>query len=80
MPAAKLTTKGQITLPKVVRERLHLHTGDRVDFRIDDDGRVELRRAGVRLEALRGILARRGGKPVSVEDMDEAIARVHRKR
>ena len=80
MPTSTLTTKGQITLPKTVREHLHLDTGDRVDFRIDDDGRVELRRAGVRLEVLRGILARRKARAVSVEEMDDAIARLHRKR
>lgn len=35
--AAKLTTKGQITIPQEVRERLDLHAGDNVIFRLDDE-------------------------------------------
>lgn len=42
MPSAKLTSKGQITIPKEVREALGLHTGDRLAFRVHDDGRVEV--------------------------------------
>ncbi len=34
--SAKLTTKGQITLPKAVRDALDLSTGDRVLFRVED--------------------------------------------
>ncbi|HYY88960.1 MAG TPA: AbrB/MazE/SpoVT family DNA-binding domain-containing protein, partial [Chloroflexota bacterium] len=33
--AAKLTSKGQVTLPKVVREALGLHEGDQVLFRVE---------------------------------------------
>ena len=32
MPRAKLTSKGQVTIPRVVRERLGLETGDEIDF------------------------------------------------
>ena len=32
MPRAKLTSKGQVTIPRVVRERLGLQTGDEIDF------------------------------------------------
>jgi len=35
--AAKMTSKGQITVPKVVRERLELEPGDQVLFRLQDD-------------------------------------------
>ena len=35
MPTATLTTKGQITIPQAVRQRLGLKTGDRVDFVFD---------------------------------------------
>lgn len=33
--AARLTSKGQITLPKAVRDALGLHEGDRVVFRVE---------------------------------------------
>jgi AbrB family looped-hinge helix DNA binding protein len=38
--AAKMTSKGQITVPKVVRERLELEPGDQVLFRLQDDQAV----------------------------------------
>lgn len=33
--AARLTSKGQITLPKAIRDALGLHEGDRVVFRVE---------------------------------------------
>ncbi len=40
MPAATITSKGQITLPKAVRDHLQLETGQRIEFLIGDDGTV----------------------------------------
>jgi AbrB family looped-hinge helix DNA binding protein len=39
-----LTTKGQITLPVELRRRWDLKPGDRIDFCLEDDGRVILRK------------------------------------
>jgi antitoxin PrlF len=33
--AARLTSKGQITIPKAVREALDLHAGDELVFRVE---------------------------------------------
>jgi len=41
---SKLTTKGQITIPKVVREKLNLKTGDIVVF-IERNGEIIIRRS-----------------------------------
>jgi AbrB family looped-hinge helix DNA binding protein len=41
---AKLTTKGQITLPVVLRRLWDLNSGDEIDFTLQDDGRVLLRK------------------------------------
>jgi len=35
--ASTVTTKGQVTIPKAVRDRLGLHAGDAVDFRFDSE-------------------------------------------
>ncbi|MEO8327798.1 MAG: AbrB/MazE/SpoVT family DNA-binding domain-containing protein [Nitrospirota bacterium] len=40
MAAATLTSKGQITLPKKIREQLKLQPGDRVEFLVGPDGRI----------------------------------------
>jgi AbrB family looped-hinge helix DNA binding protein len=41
--AAKLSSKGQITLPRAVREALSLQEGDRVVFRVEGDRAVMAR-------------------------------------
>ena len=75
-----LTSKGQLTLPKPIRELLRLHPGDAVDFVIDDQGEVRVRAGRFDARDLRGLLRKPGRKPVSLEAMDEAIrsARAHR--
>ena len=75
MPSATLTSKGQLTLPKAIRERLRLGAGDRVDFIVTDDGTVVLRPATVDVRELKGLLHRRGLKPLSVEEMNAVIRR-----
>jgi AbrB family looped-hinge helix DNA binding protein len=69
---ATLNSTGQITLPKAVRERLHLGAGDRVTFVIEGDGAVRLvpKRGSVR--TLKGVLPR-PAVPVSLDDMERAI-------
>jgi len=44
--ANRVTRKGQVTIPKPVRDRLGIRPGTPVDFRMDDDGRVVLAKAG----------------------------------
>lgn len=40
--ATTVTSKGQVTIPKPVRDRLGIKPGNAVDFRMDPDGRVVL--------------------------------------
>lgn len=75
MASSTLTSKGQTTIPKEIRSRLHLETGDRVEYVVEDDGRVVLRPLTAPISALAGMLQAKSRKPVSIEDMDEAIAR-----
>jgi AbrB family looped-hinge helix DNA binding protein len=76
MPSASLTSKGQITIPKVIRELLQIKTGDRVEFVVDGD-LVVLRPGTLDFRSLRGLLHEAGRKPVSLEQMDAAVAKAH---
>ena len=42
----RVTSKGQVTIPKPVRDRLGIKTGTEVDFEVAEDGRAFLRRTG----------------------------------
>ena len=73
MPVSTLTSKGQTTIPKEVRNHLKLRTGDQIDFVIEPDGSVVIRPATVHVRELKGILHRKGMKPQSLEAMNAAI-------
>jgi AbrB family looped-hinge helix DNA binding protein len=76
MASASLTSKGQITIPKVIRDLLQVKTGDRVDFVVDGD-HVVLRAGTLDFRALRGLLHQPGRKAVSLRAMDAAVAKAH---
>lgn len=74
MTQATLTSKGQITIPKVVRDKLHLSTGEKVEFIIGSDNTVTLRPITRKVDEVFGRLRRyRKSTPVAVEEMDQAI-------
>jgi AbrB family looped-hinge helix DNA binding protein len=80
MAMTTVTSKGQVTIPKPIREFLKIKTGDQLDFVIADDGRVLVRPATVAVEELKGLLHRPGRRPVTLAQMEAAIARRHGKR
>lgn len=67
-----ITKKGQATIPKEIREHLRLKPGDRVKFFMHPDGSVVLL-PKLPVTALKGMVKRRQ-RPVTVEEMDEAVA------
>ncbi len=67
-----ITVKGQATIPKIVREHLHLKPGDRVKFFFHPDGTVVML-PKLPVSTLRGMLPR-ARRPVSLARMREAIA------
>ena len=73
MPTGTMTSKGQITIPKPVRDDLGLVNGSHVTFTRTPDGDYLLRREPRSIRSLRGSL-RYDGPAVSVEEMNEAIA------
>ena len=80
MAAATITSKGQITIPKEVRERLKLRTGDRVNFVVQPDGDVLIKPAKIDIRELAGMLHRSGRKAVTIEGMDAGLGRLFAKR
>jgi len=74
MSTSTLTSKGQTTIPKDVRKRLNLRPGDRLEFVIDEDGRVLVLPASIDASELAGML-KSPARPVSVEDMNRSIRR-----
>jgi AbrB family looped-hinge helix DNA binding protein len=72
MARTTLTSKGQVTLPKEIRDQLGLEAGVRFECYVDRDGQVVLVPLTVKLEDLIGILPH-PGPPKSVEEINEAI-------
>ena len=73
MPTATMTSKGQITIPAMVRAALGVEAGDRVEFVEVEPGRFELVAATQPVTALKG-LVRKPVLPVTVSAMNAAIA------
>lgn len=73
MATATLTSKGQLTLPKSVRDRMGLDSGDRVEFVEVTDGVFNIVAATRDVRELKGIIPK-PEKSVSLEDMNRAIA------
>lgn len=73
MSTATMTTKGQITIPAMVRAALGVEAGDRVEFVELEPGRFELVAATRSITELKGLL-RRPAMPVTIEAMNAAIA------
>ncbi|VAX05985.1 hypothetical protein MNBD_GAMMA26-653 [hydrothermal vent metagenome] len=73
MTTATITTKGQITIPKPVRQRLGVNPGDRVEFIEMENGVFQLVAANRDITTLKGIIAK-PQKAVSIDEMNSAIA------
>jgi antitoxin PrlF len=63
---ATLTTKGQTTIPKEIRDSLGLKAGDRMTFTLMTDGTVVMRVKSRSVMALAGVLRRKGRKPAAI--------------
>ena len=73
MALATLTTKGQVTIPKEIRESLNLRTGDKIEIIVTADRKAVIRPVSKKVDDIFCKLHRPGIKPVPVEDMDAAI-------
>ncbi|MBC8459070.1 MAG: AbrB/MazE/SpoVT family DNA-binding domain-containing protein [Deltaproteobacteria bacterium] len=73
MSLATLTSKGQVTVPKEIRDSLRLHTGDKVEFIITETKEALFRPVTKKVDDVFGKLHKPGRKPISVEEMDSVI-------
>ena len=72
---ATLTSKGQITLPKEIRDRLGLDAGSVLDFQILEDNTITARLVLPDARRIRGLLKSPHAKPPTAQQMDEAVAK-----
>lgn len=73
MTLAKVTSKGQVTIPLEIRQKLGLEAGSRIDFVLTDEGRVVVEPVLSSLKSLEGVFHDARRKPVSLADMQNAI-------
>ncbi len=69
-----MSSKGQVTIPKAIRLRMHLKAGDRLRFMVEADGSVKLAAATRDVTTLRDILPR-PKRRATVDEMQSAIRR-----
>ncbi len=68
-----ITSKGQLTIPKAIRNHLRLKSGDRVKFFVHPNGSVVLL-PKLPASALRGMLKTPRHRLVTIEEMNDAVA------
>jgi len=69
---ATLTVKGQVTIPAEVRERLKLRAGDRLEFIVTDDNRIEVNPVGGTVRQPRGMVPK-PKRALTLQEMDQVI-------
>ena len=73
MQQTTLTSKGQVTIPKSIRDLLYLHAGDKIEFIVTGKNEVLLRPITKKIDDVFGSLCQPGRKVISIEQMDLAI-------
>jgi AbrB family looped-hinge helix DNA binding protein len=66
---ATLTSKGQTTIPKEIRDGLGMKPGDRMVFTLMPDATVVMRVKSKSVTALAGALKKKGRKAVRIEQL-----------
>jgi len=77
MATATVSKDGQVTIPRTILERLGVAAGDKLDLWVNPKGELIIRKAGRDWRDLGGSLDRPVQRPITVEEMNEAIGRFH---
>ena len=75
MTVATITSKGQVTIPVRVRAALGVDAGDRIEFVEVEKGQFAIVAATRSVQELKGLFRGKRSKPVSIEEMNAAVAR-----
>lgn len=73
MAQGTITSKGQVTIPKSIREKLSLAAGDKVEFVITENNETIMRPITKRVDDVFGKLHKPDRSAISVEEMNEAV-------
>jgi antitoxin PrlF len=76
---AVVTSKGQITIPIAIRTAFKIVPGSKLDFQVDEEGSLQVSLLNQEVSQLKGIVKTRKKKPVSLEEMKEAIKEASKK-
>ncbi|HSW06396.1 AbrB/MazE/SpoVT family DNA-binding domain-containing protein [Aquabacterium sp.] len=71
---ATVSDKGQVTLPKQLRDQLGIEPGTRLSFQVDPDGALRVRVLAKGASTLFGLLAKPGEPARSIAEMDTAVS------
>ena len=71
---ATVTVKGQVTVPKAIRDHLKIESGTQLDFKLNDDGSISVRSLKRSALSIVGLMKRPGQAAVTVEQMHRAVA------
>lgn len=80
MPTATITSKGQVTIPKKVRDQLGLQAGDILSFDVESVDKIIIRPEKKNSDRAYGILHRKNQEAFSVEEMESGVAEYFKKK
>ncbi|ELZ10804.1 AbrB family transcriptional regulator [Halovivax asiaticus JCM 14624] len=72
---ARVTSKGQVTIPKEIRERLELDAGTEIEFVLDDEGQITVHRKRSTMAELHALRDRLADHDIDLDEMRAASKR-----
>lgn len=80
MAIATITSKGQVTIPKKIRDKLGLQAGDILSFNIESGDKITIKPEKASSETAYGILYRENQEALTVEEMESGVAEYFKKK
>lgn len=73
MALATITSKGQVTIPKNVRDSLQLRSGDKIEISLNDENEAIIKPVSKKVDAVFCLLHQAGREALSIDQMNKAI-------